>query len=111
MNRPINNVVFRGEGFSNHLDNCTKIIEDTDFIKVYTECFLFMGGVNQGVIDNKQCFKEMLEDTIEIGFSDGTNEGYFPYFKNLKHIYTDDLELSLDKYLKFKVMAVFRNKE
>jgi len=114
MNRPITNVVFKGADFSIHLDNYTKIIEETDFIKVYTECFLYMGGVNEGVIDyNKQCFREMLKDTIEIGFSDGTTEGYFPYFKDLKHIYTDDLEINLDKdkYLKFKVMAVFRNKE
>lgn len=109
MNRPINNVIFKGTNFMNPA-NSVEIDEDTDMIKVYVELILSM---DFEINDQLQEFANLLINTTEIGFSDGIKGNYIPHFKDIKHIYTDDLgfKITPNKSLIYKKMAVFRNKE
>lgn len=109
MNRPITNVVFKGADFMESA-NSVEIHEDIDVIKVYVELLLSM---DSEIDDELHCFENLLINTTEIGFSNGIKGSYIPYFKNINHIYTDNLgfRITPNRSLTYKVMAVFRNKE
>lgn len=110
MKTLITYVGFKGDEYLNGIVKSIEITEYTETIKVCCTVVLF---AEESIDEQRENIRNALSKVTDITFGVTGLIKDILYYKNLKHIYTDDIGLSIgtQEPLDFKVMAVFRNKE